>query len=89
MENHAREKMRQCVGCRKVRAKQEMIRVIRTPEGQIEIDRTGKKNGRGAYLCADDLTCLTNAVKHKALERSLKVAIPADIAERLEKEFGK
>ena len=64
-----------------------MIRVIRTPEGEVLIDRTGKKNGRGAYLCADEPECLTKAVKKKALEKSLKTAIPDDLAEALLKEL--
>ena len=64
-----------------------MIRVIRTPEGEVLIDRTGKKNGRGAYLCADEPECLTKAVKKKALEKSLKTAIPENLAEALLKEL--
>jgi len=64
-----------------------MIRVIRTPDGEVLIDRTGKKNGRGAYLCADEPECLTKAVKKKALEKSLKTAIPDDLAEALAREL--
>ena len=64
-----------------------MIRVIRTPEGDVMIDRTGKKNGRGAYLCSDDPECLKKAIKKKALEKSLKTAVPAELAEALVKEL--
>lgn len=87
MENNKREKLRQCIGCRRVRPKQEMLRVIRTPEGAVEIDRTGRKNGRGAYLCVDEPACLKAALKHRSLERALKTGIPADLAEKLEKEL--
>ena len=82
-----REKVRLCVGCRRLRRKEDMIRIIRTPEGEVLIDRTGKKNGRGAYLCADEPDCLTKAVKRKALEKSLKVAIPESLAVSLMSEF--
>ena len=60
-----------------------MIRVIRTPEGEIEVDLTGKKNGRGAYLCKDDPECMKKAVRNKILERSLKVPVPGSVAEKL------
>ena len=78
--------MRQCVGCREVKNKKEMIRVIRTPEGQILLDSTGKKNGRGAYLCPS-AECLKKAQISKALERSLNVTIPEEIFEELRKEL--
>ena len=63
--------MRQCVGCGEMKNKREMIRVIKTSENEIILDATGKKNGRGAYLCADS-ECLKKAEKSKGLERSLK-----------------
>lgn len=78
--------MRQCVGCGEMRAKKELIRVIRTEE-EIQIDATGKKNGRGAYLCAN-MECLKRARKTKGLERSLKVPISAEVYENLEKEMS-
>jgi predicted RNA-binding protein YlxR (DUF448 family) len=77
---------RQCIGCGEMKNKKEMIRVIKTPEGEIIIDSTGKKNGRGAYLC-NSLECLKKAVKSRGLERSLKVSIPREVYEELEKEL--
>ncbi len=79
--------MRQCVGCREMKEKNSLVRVIRTPEGEIIADVTGKKNGRGAYLCRSE-DCFQKAVKTKALERSLKTEIPSEVYERLEKEFA-
>ena len=78
--------MRQCVGCGQMKTKKEMMRVLKTPEGPICLDTTGKKNGRGAYLCRD-LECLKRAAKNKGLERSFKMSIPAEVYEALEREF--
>ena len=78
--------LRQCVGCGEMKDKKEMMRVLRTAEGPIVLDMTGRKNGRGAYLCKDK-ECLINARKKKGLERSFKVSIPDEIYENLEKEF--
>ena len=78
--------MRQCTGCGERKEKKELIRVIKTPEDLIEIDFTGKKNGRGAYLCPNG-ECLARAVKTKGLERSLKTAIPKEVIENLTKEM--
>lgn len=69
-----------------MKSKKEMIRVIRTNEQEFLLDATGKKNGRGAYICPD-LECLRKAVKNKGLERSFKQAIPAEVYEALEKEM--
>ena len=79
--------MRQCVGCREMKPKRELIRVIRTSEDEILIDATGKKNGRGAYICPNR-ECLEKAVKSKGLERSLKMAVPQEIYEDFEREMG-
>ena len=79
--------MRQCVGCQEMKSKKEMIRVIRTQEGAFLLDATGKKNGRGAYICPD-MECFKKAVKNKGLERSFKQSIPKDVYERLEKEMS-
>lgn len=79
--------MRMCTGCRERKAKQELIRVVRTPEGLVTIDKTGRKNGRGAYICKDNITCLEKAVKTKMLERSLETAIEPDVYERLREEL--
>lgn len=78
--------MRQCVGCREMRAKRELIRVIHTADNEILVDATGKKNGRGAYLCPNTL-CLEKAIKSKGLERSLKMAVPQEIYEEFKKEI--
>lgn len=69
-----------------MKSKKEMIRVIRTSEGEFLLDATGRKNGRGAYLCPNS-DCLAKAVKNKCLERSFKQAIPKEVYEALEKEM--
>lgn len=78
--------MRQCTGCGERKEKKELIRIIRTPEDLIEIDFTGKKNGRGAYIC-NSVECLKIAQKRKSLERSLKVTIPDEVYNELGKEM--
>ncbi|HIZ66090.1 MAG TPA: YlxR family protein [Candidatus Blautia pullicola] len=78
--------MRKCVGCGEMKNKKEMMRVIKTKEEEIVLDATGRKNGRGAYLCFSR-DCLEKAMKSKGLERSLKTAIPKEVYENLEKEF--
>lgn len=74
--------MRQCLGCREMKPKRELMRVVRSPEGQVCIDRNGKANGRGAYLCPD-IECLKRAVKTKALARALEAEIPQEIYDAL------
>lgn len=78
--------LRQCIGCDEMKSKKEMIRVLRTAEGEILIDATGRKNGRGAYLCPS-CECLKKAVKSKGLDRSFKMAVPREVYEALEKEM--
>ena len=77
---------RQCMGCRERKAKRELIRVVRSPEGNVSLDFGGKMNGRGAYLCPDP-ECLKRAIRSKALERSLEVPIPEEVYDRLQKEM--
>lgn len=77
---------RQCIGCQEMKNKKDLIRVLRTCEGDIVVDTTGKKNGRGAYLCKN-ADCLKRAIKSKSLERSLKVDIKQEVYEQLEKEL--
>ena len=77
---------RQCLGCRQMKPKTELIRVLKTPEGNICIDKTGKLNGRGAYIC-DSVDFLKKAIKSKGLERSFKVEIPQNIYDVLSKEM--
>ena len=78
--------MRQCVGCGEMRSKKEMMRVLKSTEDSIVLDMTGRKNGRGAYLCMNK-ECLIKARKNKGLERSFKMSIPKEIYENLEREF--
>ena len=78
--------VRQCVGCGEMKNKKEMMRVLRAPEGETVLDKTGKKNGRGAYLCISK-ECLQKARKNKGLERSFKMSIPNEVYDSLEKEF--
>ena len=78
--------LRQCTGCGEMKSKKEMLRVLKTTDDTIEIDATGRKNGRGAYLCPST-DCWKKAVKSKGLERSLKIAIPKEVYEMLEKEM--
>ena len=78
--------LRQCVGCGEMKGKKEMMRVLRTVENEICLDTTGKKNGRGAYLCRSR-ECLRKARKNKGLERSFKMSIPGWVYDTLEREF--
>lgn len=78
--------MRMCVGCRERRDKRELVRVVRSPEGEIDIDATGKKPGRGAYICPAR-ECLEKAMKSKALEKSLQIQISREIYEKLAEEI--
>ncbi len=74
---------RQCVGCREMKDKKALLRIVKTPEGEILLDSTGKKSGRGAYVCPD-LECLKKARKSRALERAFDTAIPAEVYDALE-----
>ena len=78
--------MRKCVGCGEMKSKKELIRVLKTADEEFLLDATGKKNGRGAYLCFSK-ECLSKAIKNKGLERSFKQAIPKEVYEKLEKEL--
>ena len=78
--------LRQCIGCGEMKSKKEMIRVLKTAEGDILIDATGRKNGRGAYLCPSG-ECLNKAVKYRGLDRSFKMTIPKEVYDGLEKEM--
>ena len=79
-------RLRQCVGCGDLNRKKEMMRVLITPEVDFVLDLTGKKNGRGAYLCISR-ECLKRARKNKGLERSFKMSIPNEVYDSLEKEY--
>ena len=78
--------MRQCMGCRERKAKRELIRVVRCTDGNVQLDFSGKLNGRGAYLCPDP-ACLAKAQKSKALDRSLETEIPQLVYDRLTQEL--
>ena len=80
--------MRQCVGCGLMKGKKEMVRILKTAEDEICLDVTGKKNGRGAYVCKSR-ECLLKARKNKGLERSFKMSIPGEVYDTLEEEFNK
>ena len=75
--------MRKCLGCNEMKSKKELIRAVRTPEGQVILDLTGKANGRGAYLCPS-MDCFTKARKTKRLERALETAIPEEVYAAME-----
>lgn len=77
---------RRCVGCGETKEKRELIRVVRTPEGEVCLDFIGKKSGRGAYLC-HDTACLKKAIKSRRLEQNLEVIIPEQIYSKLEAEL--
>ena len=79
--------LRQCLGCREMKPKGELIRVVRSPEGNVSIDGRGKASGRGAYVCRD-AACLKKAIRSKALERALGVAIPQELLAEMQGEQG-
>lgn len=78
---------RKCIGCGESKEKREFVRIVRTKDGEISVDPTGKKNGRGAYICKST-ECLKKVKKSKGLERSFKMAIPESVYEMLEKEMS-
>ncbi|MDD3538559.1 MAG: YlxR family protein [Atribacterota bacterium] len=86
MKHYPKIPYRTCIGCQERKPKKELLRIIRTPEGIIEIDETGKKSGRGAYLCYN-IACWKEAVKKKKLGKALKVELSREIIETLEEKF--
>ena len=74
--------MRMCVGCREMKEKRELIRIVRTPEGETVLDSTGKRSGRGAYICRQ-VECLRRAIRQKQLERQLEITLTPEITEAL------
>lgn len=77
---------RKCVGCNEMKDKKSLLRIVRSPEGEISLDLTGKKNGRGAYVCPDK-ACITKAVKEKRLERALEKSISEEVYNKLLEDF--
>ncbi len=80
--------LRQCLGCREHKPKAELIRVVRSPEGEVTLDFKGKKPGRGAYLCPDP-ACLQRARKSRALERAFAQPLPPQVYQQLEEQLAK
>ncbi|MDO4301479.1 MAG: YlxR family protein [Clostridia bacterium] len=78
--------MRKCTGCQEMKSKKELIRVVRNDAGEFSLDATGKKPGRGAYVCRN-IECLEKACKNKGLERSFKTAVPKDLYEELKNQL--
>ena len=79
--------MRQCLGCNEHKPKKELIRVVRSPEGEISLDFNGKKSGRGAYICRD-VKCLKKARKSKRIDSNLGVTVPEEVYDRMESELS-
>lgn len=79
--------LRMCTGCMEHKPKKELVRIVRTPEGEIKVDPTSKCSGRGVYICRDP-DCLKKAAKAKRFERALGCAVPAEVYERLEEELS-
>lgn len=86
MQKPKKVPQRQCVGCREMKEKRDLIRVVKSPEGEISLDFRGKKPGRGAYVCPA-AECLKRARKSRALERAFSAQIPAEVYDALEEEM--
>ena len=80
--------MRKCIGCNEAKQKKELVRRVKSPEGEISVDLTGKKNGRGAYICPD-AACLKIARKAKRIEKSFQMQIPEEVYDMMEEELNK
>ena len=78
--------LRQCIGCREMKPKKELVRLVRSPEGELSLDKTGRKPGRGAYIC-NEPGCLEKAFATKAVEKALGVPVSAELQEALRKEL--
>ena len=79
--------MRKCIGCNEMKPKKELIRIVRSPEGEFDLDVTGKKSGRGAYICKNP-ECIALVKKGKKLNRSFETSIPDEIYDKLESELN-
>lgn len=86
MPAHRSIPMRKCMGCNEMKPKTELVRVVRSPEGEVSLDLTGKKAGRGAYVCRS-AECLAKVRKSKRLEHTFSCEIPDDVYERMEEEL--
>ncbi len=83
-----KQPQRKCIGCGQMKEKRDLIRIIKTPEDEIILDTTGKKNGRGAYICPD-VQCLQKVIKTKGLDRAFKMSISDSVYEELKEELAK
>ena len=79
--------LRMCTGCMEMKPKKELIRIVKSPEGEVSVDLTGKKSGRGAYICKS-VKCLKKAVKSHRIDRNLECTIPDEVYEKMEKELS-
>ena len=79
--------MRMCIGCREMKPKQELMRVVKSPQGDISLDLTGKKNGRGAYVCKN-IDCIKKAEKHKAFNHNFGITVDSKVYDEILKEFS-
>lgn len=86
MPTHRSVPMRKCTGCNEMKPKKELVRVVRSPEGEVSLDLTGKKSGRGAYVCRD-VNCLAKARKAKRFEHAFSCEIPEEVYEKMEEEL--
>lgn len=82
-----KEPMRQCVGCRELRNKKDLMRILKTPDNNVIFDDTGRMNGRGAYICPS-VECLKKARRTKAIERSLDISIPDEVYDAIERQMS-
>ncbi|MBR2411574.1 MAG: YlxR family protein [Clostridia bacterium] len=87
MQKKKAQPMRKCTGCNEMKEKRELVRIVRDPEGNISVDLTGKKSGRGAYICRDK-KCLNAAKRAKRLDRAFECTVPDEVYERLEGEMS-
>lgn len=79
--------MRMCIGCKNIKPKKELIRVVKSKENEISVDFTGRKNGRGAYIC-NDIACLENAKKTKRFEKTFEIALSSEVYDLLRQQMG-
>lgn len=87
MQKKKAQPMRKCTGCNEMKEKRELVRIVRDPEGNISVDLSGKKSGRGAYICRDK-KCLNAAKRAKRLDRAFECTVPDEVYERLEGELS-
>lgn len=80
--------LRKCLGCNEMKPKKELLRIVRSPEGKVSIDKTGKAAGRGCYIC-HDIECLEKAIKAKRVQNALEVQVDKDLFEQLRGQLSK